>query len=204
MSAARKFGPPASLVLSAVAFILAITGRRTPVGEEDLRKLEAEASFHASDAGSLARKLDGAERGAAALDEATSALEKKLLGSEDERRAAYMKTVQEMLGELVPRACDRGWAEFLAAMTPEKRDGYTFKGEALRVLRLDEKKAEEFTQILVQEKREQRDARRKLGRDRKKLGARLGEIRRGVEERLRALLSKEEYVRYEAWRKAGN
>lgn len=204
MSAARKFGPPASLVLSAVAFVLAVLGRRTPVDQEDLRRLEADAAFYASDADARARKLDGAERGAAALEEAAAALEKKLLGSEVERRESYMKAVRKMLAEIVPRACGKGWAEFMAATTPEVRDGYRFKGEALRVLRLDEKKAEEFAQILVQERREQRDARRKLGRDRKKLRARLGEIKRGVEQRLQALLSKEEHVRYESWRKAGN
>ena len=203
MTFARKYGPPASLALSVVAAILAGLGRKEPVDRERLRKFEAEASFHATEASSLARKLDGAARGIAALEDAVGALEKKLSGARPGLRESYTREFRGMFAEYLPQAIAKARRELRAAMTPEAWEYYKLIGEARRALRLDEKKAKEFARILVQEKREQRNARRKFGRDRKKRDARMGEIKRGVEERLRGLLTKEEYERYESWRKAG-
>ncbi len=204
MSVARKYGPPASLVLSVAAFVLAGLGKRSPVDPEGLRKLEAEADSSDRHGRSLDRKLDGLNRAAVAFDEATAALEEKISGAEAEVRESYMKALRGMVAELAPKACDKGWNAFMAAMRPENFDYFRFKGEALQVLKLDQKKADELARILVEEKRGQSDARRKSGRDKKKRAVLLGDIKRGVEEKLRALLSKEEYARYVQWRKAGN
>ena len=205
MSLARKYGPPVSLGLSLFALIFAGLGRRPVVDQERLRELEADISVHASEAASFGRKLEGVGGGVAALEEVAGALEKRLSGARTGLRESYMRALRRMLTETVPRACDKAWNELMAALarTPGKLDHLRFKGEALRVLRLDAKKADEFARILVQERRERDNARKTFRSDRKKLGARIREIKRGVEERVQGLLSKEEFERYESWRKAG-
>ena len=203
MSYARKYGPPVSLVLSLLTLIFAGLSRKPAADQERLREFDADVSFHAKETTSLGRKLEGFGGGVLALEEAAGALDKRLSGSRAGLRESYIRALRRMLAETVPGTCDKAWDEFMAAIarTPGKPDYLRFKGEALRVLRLDGKKADEFARILVREKRELENARKTFRRDRKKLDARVREIRRGVEERLRDLLSKEEYEGYEQWRK---